>query len=205
MKEVTSSKSLNTTANDAADAVGVPFSVKKHWYIAIVKHGNEKICSKILTDFGYENYIPVQRELRQYASGRKKWVDRIVLPSKVFVRVTEDERLKNVVTLPVVYRFMVDPSRRENLNSRASAAIIPDKELEVFRRMLEQDELPVTVDDGVSYSAGERVLVIAGKLSGLEGTVMRSADGKNRLYVSLDILGAASVEVDRSWLKLINK
>ena len=113
--------------------------------------------------------------------------------------------MKNVVTLPVVYRFMVDPSRRENLNSRASAAIIPDKELEVFRRMLEQDELPVTVDDGVSYSAGERVRVIAGKLSGLEGTVMRSADGKNRLYVSLDILGAASVEVDRSWLKLINK
>lgn len=205
MKEVVINKSLETTANDAAEAVGVAISEQKHWYIAIVKHGNEKICGKILTELGYENYVAVQRELRQYASGRKKWKDRLVLPSKVFVRTTEEERLKNVVTLSVIYRFMVDPSRRENLKANASAAIIPDKEMEMFRHMLEQDELPVTFDEtGVSYSAGDHVRVVVGKLSGLEGTVMRTIDGKRRLYVSLDILGSASVEVDSSWLELIN-
>ena len=77
MKEVVINKSLETTANDAAEAVGVAISEQKHWYIAIVKHGNEKICGKILTDLGYENYVAVQRELRQYASGRKKWKDRL--------------------------------------------------------------------------------------------------------------------------------
>ena len=83
MKEVALDKSIDTTVNDTADAVGVLKSAQKHWFIAVVKHGNEKICGKILTDLGYENYVPFQRELRQYASGRRKWVDRLVLTSKV--------------------------------------------------------------------------------------------------------------------------
>ena len=204
MKEVALDKSIDTTVNDTADAVGVPKSAQKHWFIAVVKHGNEKICGKILTDLGYENYVPFQRELRQYASGRRKWVDRLVLTSKVFVRTTEDDRLKNVVTLPVIYRFMVDPSRRSNNMGHASAAIIPDKEMDIFRHMLEQDELPVTIDEtGAVFSEGDKVRVVAGKLSGLAGTVIRTVEGKHRLYVALDILGSASVEIESSWLKNI--
>lgn len=204
MLELKEKEMLNpkeATANDTADAVGMPFSTEKHWFVAVVKHGNEKICGRILTDLGYENYVPMQRELKQYASGRRKWVDRLVLTSKVFVRTTEDDRLKNIVTLPVVYRFMVDPSRRENKMGHATAAVIPDKEMNIFRRMLEQDELPVSIDEtGSAYSDGDKVRVVVGKLSGLEGTVMSATDGKNHLHVSLDILGSASVEVDRSWL-----
>lgn len=82
-------------------------------------------------------------------------------------------------------------------------AVIPDKEMAVFRRMLEQDELPVTFDEtGMSYSAGDKVRVVVGKLAGLEGTVTRTDDNRRHLHVSLDILGSASVEVDSSWLEL---
>lgn len=204
MKEVTLDKTSITTVNDTADAVGIQNSAQKHWFIAVVKHGNEKICGKVLTDMGYENYVPFQRELRQYANGRRKWVDRLVLTSKVFVRTTEDDRLKNVVTLPVIYRFMVDPSRRSNNMGHASAAVIPDKEMDMFRRMLEQDELPVTIDEtGSVFSEGDKVRVVVGKLAGLEGRVMRMTDNKHRLYVSLDILGSASVEIESYWLKTI--
>lgn len=204
MKEVTLDKTSITTVNDTADAVGILNSAQKHWFIAVVKHGNEKICGKVLTDMGYENYVPFQRELRQYANGRRKWVDRLVLTSKVFVRTTEDDRLKNVVTLPIIYRFMVDPSRRSNNMGHASAAVIPDKEMDMFRRMLEQDELPVTIDEtGSVFSEGDKVRVVVGKLAGLEGRVMRMTDNKHRLYVSLDILGSASVEIESYWLKTI--
>lgn len=193
---------MNATTNGVADAVGMDFSEQKHWYVAIVKHGNERISEKMLTENGFESYVAVQRVFRQYASGRKKWAERLILPSKVFVRATETERLKNVVTLPLINRFMIDPSRRDRLDGHASAAVIPDKEMEIFRRMLEQDELPVTVDDaGLSYQTGDKVRVVVGKLSGLEGMVTLSDDDKRRLHVSLDILGSASVEVDRSWLQ----
>lgn len=204
LKKAFKNKCNCASVNDTADAVGLHVLAEKHWYIAVVKHGNEKVCGRNLTDLGYENYVPLQRELRQYANGRKKWIERLVLPSRVFVRATEDDRLKNVATLPVVNRFMVDPSRRETLGARASAAIVPDKEMEMFRLMLEQDELPVTINEtGVSYASGDHVRVAVGKLAGLEGIVMRTVDDKKRLYVSLDILGAASVEVDSSWLELI--
>lgn len=196
---------IRTTANDAADAVGISVLAEKHWYIGIIKHGNEKICGKMLTELGIENYLPMQHVLKQYASGRKKWVDRIVLPSKIFVRVTENERMKNVVTLPCINRFMVDPSRREKKDGHAVAAIIPDKEMTMFRRMLEQDELPVEIDDLGAYMAGDKVRVVVGKLAGLEGTVMKTADDKRRLYVSLDILGSASVEIESSWIEPIEK
>lgn len=196
----------DSAVNCAADAVGVAFSEEKHWYIALVKHGNEKICGKKLTELGFENYVAVQRVFRQYASGRKKWVERLVLPSKVFVRATENERLKNVVTQPLVNRFMVDPSKRRVYAGKSAAATIPDKEMEMFRRMLEQDELPVNIEEfGAAYSEGDKVRVVAGRLAGLEGTVMRSEDNKNRLYVSLDILGVASVEVEGSWLEPVGK
>lgn len=86
----------------------------------------------------------------------------------------------------------------------ASAAVIPDKEMDMFRRMLEQDELPVTIDEtGSVFSEGDKVRVVVGKLAGLEGRVMRMTDNKHRLYVSLDILGSASVEIESYWLKTI--
>ena len=149
MNMVKNERPIRTTANDAADAVGLPFSVEKHWYVAIVKHGNEKICSKTLTELGYENYIPVQRVFKQYASGRKKWVDRLVLTSKVFVRTTENERLKNVVTLPLVYRFMVDPSRHDKNEGRSPAAVIPDKEMQVVLPWLKEHagDMPIYILD----------------------------------------------------------
>ncbi len=191
-----------STRNITADAVGVSFSENKHWYIAIVKHGNEKICCEKLLEYGYESYIPMQRVLRQYANGRKKWVDRIVITSKVFVHVTESDRLKNVVTLPFISRFMVDPSRKNKNNGRAAVAIVPDKEMEMFRHMMDQDEIPVNFEENATqYSSGDKVRVVYGKLAGLEGTIVRVADNKHRLYVSLDILGAAYVEIDSSYLE----
>jgi hypothetical protein len=45
--------------------------------------------------------------------------------------------------------------------------------------------------------------VASGRLLGLDGTVRRTDTGRSRLYVSLDILGCASVEIDRNLLERI--
>ena len=81
---------LSSFVNDTTEAVGVPEHLK--WFIAIVKHGDEKQCGRILSNLGYEVFVPTQRELKRYSSGRKKWVDRLVITSKVFVRATEKAR-----------------------------------------------------------------------------------------------------------------
>lgn len=190
----------HTFVTDTSEAVGVSGPLK--WFIAIVKHGDEKKCAGTLSKLGYEVFLPAQRELRRYSSGRKKWVDRLVITSKVFVRATEKARLTHIVNLPVVNRFMTDPSRRPEPRANAPVAVIADKELDLFRRMLGQDELPVEIEDiRVNYAAGDRVRVVIGKLAGLEGIVRQVTDGRQRLYVSLDLLGSASVIIDRTWLE----
>lgn len=190
---------LSSFVNDTTEAVGVPEHLK--WFIAIVKHGDEKQCGRILSNLGYEVFVPTQRELKRYSSGRKKWVDRLVITSKVFVRATEKARLSHIVNLPVVNRFMVDPSRRPASGVNAPVAVVPDREMNMFRRMLGQDELPVVVEDmHIDYAVGDRVQVAVGKLAGLEGVVRQVTDGRQRLYISLDLLGSASVDIDRTWL-----
>ncbi|MBQ7459236.1 MAG: hypothetical protein IJS70_08720, partial [Bacteroidales bacterium] len=95
--------------------------------------------------------------------------------------------------------------RRPEPRANAPVAVVADKELEMFRRMLGQDELPVEIEDtNISYAAGDKVRVVVGKLAGLEGVVRQATNGHQRLYISLDLLGSASVEIDRAWLAPIS-
>lgn len=197
-------ESTLASSNVADEAVGVSAPQEKHWFIAIVGHRTERVCSQMLTEKGIENYVATQWELRRWKNGRKMRVERIVLPARVFVRVTEKERLQRVVTLPYINRFVTDRARKETPTSWAPVAIIPDAEMEKFRRMLGQEELPVFLDESrVSYAAGDKVRVIHGKLAGMEGVVRKAGDGKSRLYISLDLLGSAFVEIDKNYLEPI--
>ncbi len=198
-------KAAYAPANVADDAVGVPKPQKKHWYIAIVAHRSERTSSRLLTNLGYTNYVASQWEVRTWSNGRTKRVERIVLPARIFIRTTEDERLRTIVNLPFIYRFVTDRARKKSTDSWAPAAIVPDKEMEDFRRMLGQEEFPVFLEDSnINYANGDKVRVIAGRLAGMEGTVIAGGGEKRRLYVSLDILGRAFVEIDKNYLAPID-
>lgn len=194
-------------AGVADDAVGVEAAAEKpgsQWYIAIVGHRAERACARQLTALGYRSYVASQWEVRTWRNGRRQRVERIVLPARVFVRATEQERLKHIVTLPFINRFVTDPARKASAGSKSPVAVIPDRELELFRRMLGQDEVPVFLEESAyNYAAGEKVRVKAGRLAGLEGVVRQAAEGKKRLYISLEILGSAYVEIDKNYLEPI--
>lgn len=177
---------------------------EEHWYIAIVGHRTERLCSRLLSELGYVNYVATQWETRRRSTGGKRRVERVVLPARIFVKTTEQERLRHVVKLPFIFRFVTDRARKETPDSWAPVAVIPDAELEKFRRMLGQEEMPVLFDSGISFAAGDKVRVTAGKLAGMEGTVVRSNEAKRRLYVSLSILGSAYVEIDKNYLEPLN-
>ena len=190
---------LATAATVADDAVGVEVS---RWFIAIVGNRAERKSSETLQAFGYETFVASQREKHVWKNGRTKEVDRIVLPSLVFVRTTESDRKKRVAFFPCVRRFVTDPARRAAPGASAPAAFVPDREMETLRFMLEWAESPVSIEE-TPLRVGDRVRVTSGRLQGLDGTVRRTGSGRSRLYVALDILGCASVEIDRNLLELI--
>lgn len=169
---------------------------KLYWFVAIVKHNTEKACGEKLQQLGYEAWVPTQQERRVWKDGRVKMVDRIVLPSYVLVHVTEQQRLKEVVRLPFIFRFMPSMAGKGGrLRSVSPVAIVPEKEIDTLRYMLGNADDLVTFDRPPLH-VGDNVRVARGNLRGLEGVVAKAEDGSSYIYVVMESLGCAKVKVD---------
>lgn len=182
------------------DAVGVQ---SRQWFVAIVVNNTEKQCAMKLRKMGFESYVPTQAETRQWRNGTRNVVDRIVLPSLVFVHVTEDERRTEVVNLPFVKRFLTDRGRKADSYGKHPVAVIPDAQIRRFMFILENADSPVIFDTS-HIRLGDRVRIVRGGLMGLEGNVVRGEDGATYFAVNIDILGMAKVTVKREDIELIN-
>lgn len=194
-----------TTAADAGDAVGVP---PGKWYVAVVSNNTEKTCGAKLLQLGYDVYVPLQKEMHRWKNGRRKIIDRVVIPSKVFIRCTEMERRKHVVALPFVKRFMTDRAAMVNEFGFHPVAVIPDAQIQKLRFILFNSNTAVTVEP-LPLRLGDKVRVIRGNLMGIEGNIVR-CDGSVKddsgdldIVVQLDILGCARMSISRNDLERI--
>ncbi len=198
-----------TAASKVGDAVGVltPVPEPRHWYIAIVNNNSEKVVCECMEKHiewqpaekkDYEVYVPIQKELREWKNGKRVKVDRILFPAYVFVRCTELVRRRDIVCFPFIKRFLVNAAGTP-LNGRRPVAVVPDRQMAALQRMVAASDSPVTVE-ARSYHLGERVRVNGGKLVGLEGNILREADGSTSFVVKIDILGCAKVTIDSDML-----
>lgn len=174
---------------DVDDAGGVPGAC---WFVAVVSHNGEHAVARRLGERGYVTYVASQREMRVWRDGRRKEVDRVVIPSTVFVRCAEHER-RDVLRTSGVRGFLMNRAGRGG----SSVAVVPDVQLDRLRFMLGATDRRVDFV-GEGLRAGMCVRVVRGSLCGLCGEVVgdgRSADGSVRLLVRVDALGCACVEI----------
>lgn len=171
-------------------AVGVP---DRKWFVAIVNSRHERSVGDKLREINIETYVATQQEMHVWANGRRKMVDRVVIPSVVFVRCTEQER-RHIVTLPYINRFMVNRSRRSGSLSRP-VAVVGDAEIEKLKFMLGQSDSPVDFAP-TEFHVNDSVRVIRGNLRGLQGEIRRNSDGTHTLVVCLAMLGGATVFIN---------
>ena len=114
--------------------------------------------------------------------------------SLVFLRTTKNEAcaLANERALPV--RYMIDCATR-------SLLVVPDKQMEDFRRVLD-----FSLEEGglveEPLCLGDRVRVIKGVLCGVEGYVVE-LHGKTYVVVRLLESIFAKARIPRSWLEKI--
>lgn len=180
------------------DAVGV---CKSHWFVAIVNHNSEKQVSEKLTRMGVVNYLPTQTEIRVWRNGRKSKVARIVIPSTVFVYCTEQKR-KDLVSLPFIFRFMTNKAGTSKNSINKPLAIIPNIEIERLKFMLGQSDIPVEITEK-PFKKGDKVRVIRGDLTGLEGEIITTKNAKSEFIVALKFLGYARLSIDTINLEII--
>lgn len=175
-----------------ASVTGNGVALSRRWLIAQVRIYHEKKTSERLTKMGIENYVPIQKKTHLW-SDRRKQIDHIVIPMKIFVHVDAKEQ-KEVLMLSAVTRYMV-------LHGESTPAVVPDVQMEKFKFMLDYSEEAVNMSD-TPLSSGEKVRVIKGPLRGLEGELVTS-NGKTKIAVRLDMLGCASVNMPMGYVERI--
>lgn len=194
------SNSLSPVADVVDGTVGVE---KSYWFVAIVNHNSEKRSSEKLNDLNIENYLPTQTEFRVWKNGRKNKVERIVIPSIIFVYCTEQKR-KEIVGLPFIFRFMTDKAGTSSNSPSKPLATIPDEQINRLKFMLGQSDIPVEIAEK-PFKAGDKVRVIRGNLAGLEGEVMDLRNSKSELIVVLNFFGCARLLIDTINLEVVKK
>lgn len=156
----------------------------KQWLVAYVRMHHEKKTRDRLAAMGIESFLPIQEEIRQWSDRRKK-MERVVIPMMLFVHVDREER-DRVLTLSSVSRYMV-------LRGESAPAVIPDRQMERFKFMLDYSEDTIELSTDM-LAPGELVKVIKGPLKGLEGELI-TVNGNSKVVVRLSVLGCVCVDM----------
>ncbi len=189
------SKSVGISNGAAVNVTDEGEAVHGVW-VAIMVHTNcERRVADRLEHLSFECYIPVQEEIHCW-SDRMKKVQRMVIPSIVFVR-CQESRFVELRRQSLVRGLLTNPGE-------GKPAKIPDAEIERLRFMLGQSDVPVELDGNVrQLEIGSRVIVMRGVFRGLEGTVCYMRDGTLHVGVLLQGLGYAHVEIDKKDIREI--
>lgn len=159
------------------------------WYGVHTRSNQEKVTAKVLSFKGFDNYLPTYKS-------KKRWSDRVVeterplFPGYVFCRFDPKVRLPILTTPGVVsvIGFGNEPAAIDNSEIEAVQAVINSG--------LHAEPCPFLRE-------GQRIRVIEGSLTGLEGLLMKKKS-EWRMVVSIAMLQRSiSVEIDREWIEAI--
>lgn len=162
------------------------------WFAARTRCGAELGVRDRLDRLGTEHFLPVELHRR---SRSRTMYEHPLIPGLIFLRATKKQAfaLTNEMSLPV--RYLIDPATRTLL-------VVPDKQLEDFRRVLD-------LSDGEDrllsreLALGDYVRVIKGALRGVEGRVL---EFHGAVYVVVELLGwYARASVPYAWLEKIER
>lgn len=162
------------------------------WYAIYTRSRGEKVTAKLLSDQGFEAYLPLQKKLRQW-SDRKKWVEVPYINSYIFVKTSEKEYYDILNTQGVV-RYVTFEGK---------AAAIPDWQIDAMKKVLSSDS-HVTFS-GHRFRKGEKVMIEKGALMGHHGEVVVDNDGKKKVMIRIGEIGISMmVQLDLSDVKKVD-
>jgi transcription termination/antitermination protein NusG len=156
------------------------------WYAVWTRSHCERLVAQQLAGKGFEAFLPEVR----VRSRRVKVAQRIpmpMFPGYLFVRDALDKtRYIEMLNVRGIVRVLEDGWTR--------LTPIPAAEIEALQRVIDAN---VDVDPYPHLQHGDRVRVVEGPLSGVEGIFIQDKYNKGRLVLSVDLLGRSiSVEVD---------
>jgi transcription antitermination factor NusG len=161
------------------------------WYALYTRHQHEKAIAWILSNKGFETFLPLYTVAHRWKD-RPKQLSLPLFPCYVFIRGGVDRRL-DILTTPGIHSFV---------GSAGLPSVIPEAEIEAVRQVVERS---ARVEPHPFLKCGDWVRVKAGPLEGIEGILVRK---KNlyRLVLSVELLDKSIVvEVDVSMVERVSR
>lgn len=146
------------------------------WYAVYTRSRAEKKLYTLLEQKKVECFLPLKKSLKQ-RSDRKVWVQEPLLPSYIFVRVTEKE----------FFWVLNTPGAVCYVSFEGRPVSIPEEQIKALHNFMAHKEVQPEVHYG-SFEKGDLVEVSSGTLKGLKGEVVK-VQGRQRLILRFDSLG----------------
>jgi transcription antitermination factor NusG len=156
------------------------------WFALQTRFRHEELVARQLRNKGYEAFLPVYKCRRRW-SDRVKELELPLFPGYLFCRFSPANRLP-ILTIPGVAR-VVGVGR--------TLVPIAEDEIAAIQKAVQSD-LPR--QPWPFPRVGQRVQVVCGSLSGVEG-ILLSFRGGCRLILSVNLLhSSVAVDVDGAWV-----
>ena len=166
-------------------------NIQKQWYVVYTRSRAEKKVQTELSLKNIENFLPMQKKLRQWKD-RKKWVEMPLMSGYCFVHISRKEYDSVLQTNNVVCYVRFE----------GKAAVIPDSQIDGLKQMLKQYDFEVNVSTE-NFAPGKKVEVIEGPMIGLRGELVE-ARGKNKFILRFNqINSVVSVEIPANHLSML--
>ncbi len=177
--------------NGCGGAVETP-----QWYIAVVRHNTEKAARDKLLAIGYEAYVATQTEEHLYKCGHKKQIEKVIIPTYVFIRATNQQRIQALKDCPLLSFYVLNPASGKGtpIKGNRPLAVIPDDQMRQLQYML--FHAPSPVDFTPRMKKGDPIRVARGPLKGFQGTFIAERTHTS-VAVVIDVLGTASVQIPK--------
>jgi transcription antitermination factor NusG len=153
-----------------------------HWYAVRTSPRHEKRVREHLAHRRVECFLPLFRTLHRWRNGCKVQVELPLFPGYLFVNIPRSERVP-VLDVPGVLAFV---------GPRGEPAQLADVEIETLRSGLHLQRF----EPYRGLAIGQKVRINAGALQGLEGVLVRNANGL-RVVITVDLIQqSVAVELD---------
>ena len=163
----------------------------KQWFAVYTTCRHEKKIAGHFENRGIEHYLPLYRSQRRWKDGSRVTLDQPLFPGYVFVRIGREQRVP-VLEVPGVLCVVG--------KSGSQPTPLPEFEIETLRSALD----PLRVEPYPMLTAGQRVRINSGALSGIEGIVVRQKNSL-RVVITLElILQSIAVEVNAEDLEPVD-
>ncbi len=171
---------------------------ERPWFVLWVNSKAERSVRDNLIGKGLEAFVPVRQEIHTWRRGERRKIDKVLIPSVVFVRMEQADR-RTVEDWTGVNAMMRDPARkREGLSGWDTLARITNDEMLLFKQMLGMEEMDVQFASA-DYSVGDYVRIKGfGDSSGKAQIVRIFGNNKTYVGVRVSFLGCAYMEVKKS-------